>query len=138
MDDWLLRQHPAKVVSLAFSRSDGKGSLSLRQLAHNQRSMMVFGRVVLAKTHNASGGSKAARFTTTDSNLAAAWASRLGLPTVQVPSMVFFRGPGAEAEVLVVKPGQGGKELEAQINKQGLMWQVIPCWLLLATAHPIM
>lgn len=46
-DVLLQRAHPAKVVAIAFSKSEGHGSIPLRQLALKHQQMMHFARVAI-------------------------------------------------------------------------------------------
>lgn len=113
--------------------------MSLRQLAHSQSAMMVFGRVSLGKPGTSSsgggdtgqqsaGGKSGGASQSSDAGevaaAAASWARKLNLThPLTPPTLVILRGPGVTPEVVTVKPGSG-RELEKTVNDKGLMWQV--------------
>jgi hypothetical protein len=124
-------------AQLVLLCAHSQGSLTLRQLAHSQATMMVFGRVSLGKQPasegdaggqaaagaKSSGGSKSSDQADVAA-AAAAWAKKLALTQpLPAPSLVVLRGPGVAPEVIPVKPGSA-KELEKTIHDKGLMWQV--------------
>jgi len=124
----LQRVHPAKVIALAFSKTEGQGSIPLRQLALKHKDMMHFARVaIIGAGSNQKGDAKAGSPQEQQEAAAALlqeWSQQLGVK-VSVPSLVLLRGPGTVPEVLTMKPGEV-QGYEETIHARGLMWQTIP------------